>query len=1104
MNRSCRLSAWIGVAAIWLATCGMAWAASADAPIDEWRHTVWGAKDGAPRDIWAIAQTPDGWIWFGGPGGLYRFDGVSFERVETEPAGSTRSRAVSTLFALSSDALVVGYRNGGVAIVDDGKVVDYHQESGFDDVTVFEVSADAAGRIWAATRTGLLRFDGARWQRVGHAQGIPDGPVTAVRADGDGRVWVATARQILHVERGGAGFEAGPALDSPANFLQAPDGRLWYETIDAVRPCPLQHENGADPAPPSTKSSAVSSASTFDRAGGLWFTASTSVMRVAAAASSPAGLPDHFRQTGAQASGIAMPGLARTLFTDREGTVWIATVDGEIHQFRQKPVSQVSFPRHILIRGALEATPDGAVWAASRSTYYGPTDGDGLWRIDGDPVHVQPADIRSSTVAFAARDGALSVAGDGWLWRRRDGVFVHDIALPASVRANPVIAIADDPASESTWVSILGAGLFRRRGESWERNGGMAELPASAPTALAGDAEGSLWIGYADGRVVALRGPAAARRLQVLDTRVGAVRVISAGPRLLVGGDRGLAILQDGKLRELTTDEPAAFEVLTGLVQTPDGDAWLNGEDGAVRIRAAEFERVLQAHTASVAVRTYDTADGYAGHGASTLPYGNSMALGADGRIWFCGGSVPAWLDPAALPPDSDAGPLVLRSVTTAAGRVEARGPLHLAAGTRDLQLDYTTLDYTHPDRERFRYRLVGFDDRWTSALSRRQAFFTHVGPGHYRFEVQARNGTQDWSAEPATLEIEIPPTFTESRAFVVLCATAVVLGLALMLHARDEQLRRQEHAKLDERLAERERIARELHDTLLQSAQGLALKVQAATSRIAPGAPPREMLEQALKEADTLVIEGRDRIQDLRLDASRPDRLAFSLGMLGRERAQQQGVAFELAVDGAARRLRPAFADEAHRIGAEALLNAFRHAKARPHRGRADLRAAGISPARARRRRRHGRRGAAARLRRRPLGIARHARAGAARAGAADALERSGRRHRDRTDRRGLQGVRGLGRGRVVALAATSRHGRAGCLREAGRPPSSAGGRRGVEAEESVHESTDVLAGVPRGMPDGPARRRAAPLLGRRRGRHGGNARDDGDAVLRCPIERL
>ena len=802
---------------------------------------------------------------------------------------------------------------------------DYGASAGFDDVTVFALTADADQNIWAGTRSGLLRFDGRRWQRVGPAQGVPEGPVTAVRSDRTGRVWISTAKEILHLDRHGSVFEPGPQIDSPADFLEAPDGRLWYDTATDLRPCPLQqsHPPSGRPMP------GPSNETVFDDQGGLWFSASTSVVKLAASLPRSGGLLHDFRKTTTGASRMAFPGLARTLFVDREGAVWVATVGGEVHQFRRVPALPVSFPPGVLVRGALEATPDGAVWAASRSTYYGSTDGDGLWRIDGEPVHVQPSNIRSSTIALALPDGGLIVAGDGWLWRRRGGTFARDIALPVDARANPVVALANDGATNSTWISILSAGLFRRRGDTWERNGGVKSLPSMAPTALATDAAGALWIGYADGRVMTLHGTADAAVPHILEARVGAVRVISSGPRLLVAGDRGLAVLHHGALQRLTTDEPTAFDVLTGLVQTRAGDVWVNGQDGAVRLRNQELQRALAADSANVSVGVYDAADSQWGHGGSTLPYGNTMALGADGRIWFCGAAVPAWLDPDVLRPERTGWPLVLRFVTTEAGRVEALGTVHLAPGTREFQIDYTALDYTHPDRQRFRYRLGGLDDHWTPALSRRQAFFTNVKPGHYRFEVQSRAGSADWSTPPLSVDVDIAPTFVESRMFVAACCVAGALALLAALRVRDRQMRRHERAKLDERLAERDRIARELHDTLLQSTQGLALKVQAATSRIEPGDPSRAMLEQALTDADSLMIEGRDRIQGLRDDGGRPDRLSNRLGALGRALAAEHGVLFEVVVEGDIRPLQPALADEADRIGAEALFNAFRHARA-------------------------------------------------------------------------------------------------------------------------------------------------------------------------------
>jgi len=895
-------------------------------PLEHVHHATWTSKQGAPPDVWTMAQTTDGWIWFGGPAGLHRFDGVAFERVESLPAGSDRSRAVSSLLALKSGALVVGYRNGGVAIRRGASTTNYREADGFDGGTVFALAADLDGHVWAGTRTGLLRFDGTHWRRFGPSDGLPAGAVTALMVDLDGRLWVGAADSTLVVERGQDTLHVLPGLKAMLTFALDAKGRTWCGTSVALMPCPIQPAAGSGPR--AMADADTSNNEVFTAEGTFWYLSDGGLVRRQpdpGLTSLPLVDPEPGTRDAAL---MAFGNDGKTLLHDRAGNIWMTTLSGEVHEFRTVPVEELRRMPRLNETGALAVSHDGGVWMPAQGNYSVPMPGDGLWRLDGAQSRIQPSEIKSASVAFEPRDGALRFAGEGWLWRRTADRFEHEMPLPVRSGINPALAMADDAATGSLWVSMYGAGLWLRRGDTWQRNGGISALPPENATAMTGNGD-TLWLGYADGRVRSVRGADGARTVEVQDSHVGAVRVIGAGRFVLAGGDRGLALLLQGRFQLLTTAEAGTLEGLTGLVQTANGDVWLNGLAGAVHIPHADLQHVVDTGNPAVNARVFDRSDGYPDSGATKMPFGNSMASAPDGRIWFCGATRQGWLDPATIPRTASTSPLLLRALRTAAGRIPIQGALKLEAGTRDLQVDYTALNYAHPDRERFRYRLMGLSDAWTNAGARREAFFTNVGPGHYVFEVQSHNETGGWANASAKVAIDIPPTFLQSWAFAALCVLGGLLVLGLAVRARDEHLRRREQAKLHERLAERERIARELHDTLLQSTQGLALKVQAAASRLPYGEPARTILDNALQDADTLMVEGRDRIQELRGSASDPVSLEAALRSHGRKLSAEHRIDFELSVTGGTKLLNPMVADEAYRIGAEAMLNAFRHAKA-------------------------------------------------------------------------------------------------------------------------------------------------------------------------------
>jgi signal transduction histidine kinase len=299
---------------------------------------------------------------------------------------------------------------------------------------------------------------------------------------------------------------------------------------------------------------------------------------------------------------------------------------------------------------------------------------------------------------------------------------------------------------------------------------------------------------------------------------------------------------------------------------------------------------------------------------------------GSNGRHLCAQGRAPEHLSRNGNPP-----PLLIRSITAGDRQYEASDALRLPKGTDSLQVDYTALSFSKPERIRFRYQLEGFDPSWIEAGTRRQSFYTNLRPGSYRFHVVAANEDGIWNMSGAALNVVIPPTFVQTRTFIALCAAAALMLLWYMYRLRMRQLTAQERGRLDARLSERERIARELHDTLLQSVQGLTLRFHKAAKQVPQDSPARALIDKALETADRVFAEGRDRVHALRTAAEdSPDNLQQSIADIGADLAQVDAAAsFRFAVTGTPRPLCPVASTEILLIAREALTNAFRHAAA-------------------------------------------------------------------------------------------------------------------------------------------------------------------------------
>jgi signal transduction histidine kinase len=260
-----------------------------------------------------------------------------------------------------------------------------------------------------------------------------------------------------------------------------------------------------------------------------------------------------------------------------------------------------------------------------------------------------------------------------------------------------------------------------------------------------------------------------------------------------------------------------------------------------------------------------------------------------------------------------------------------------LTHNTKDIEIDYTALSLSIPERVLFRYKLEGHDTEWQEPRTRRQAFYNDLRPGKYKFRVIACNNDGVWNEEGATLDFRVAPAWYQTIWFRASCVGGFVLLLWALYQLRLQQLQRQFNITLEARVDERTRIARELHDTLLQSFQGLMLRFQAVDEML-PAHPmdAKKVLEGALDRGDQAISEGRDAITDIRASTSASHDLAKSITALmtnlSEELAAGNGgsVTFRVLVEGAPRTVRPTVQGEIYRIARESLGNAFRHAQAR------------------------------------------------------------------------------------------------------------------------------------------------------------------------------
>ena len=880
--------------------------------LTDYTHTAWTELDGAPTSVTKFAQGADGWLWIATPTGLYRFDGVHFERTDKVYGQPLESSNLMALTTAPDGAVWVGYRVGDVSVFRKDGAHTYGERDGLRPVGVLHIEAAPDGAIWAAMRDGVavLPAGASRFQYLGAEAGLPTLGVFQILFARDGTTWVGTNSGAYFRRRGETRFTQAWPRVALVWLCEAPDGTIWgndfkngYYRVSATPPAAGQAVT------PELEGYGM----LFDRHGTMWMMHNDGLERRAAFTGTT---PPDQRLTKENA--ISGPMLS-TRFQDREGNLWIGTSRGidrlRPNRLRTMPVDrQLEYP-------ALVAGPAGDIWVGDYAAdlwSYGP---DG--RIDREATG-------PLTASYTSPDGVLWLGGTEALQRRdRDGTLVS-IAYPAELKGLRVHALQQDR-DGALWASFsAGKGVYKLAEGRWIKSGGLQGLSDLLTTSMARDGKGDLWMAHLRSQITVVSG-GAVRTLGPADgLQMGTVMFLYCdGAAMWAGGENGVALYRNGRFAALHGERNESFRGVSGIVRLPGGDLWLHGADGLYRIAAADVTAWLNNERTVVPFERFDAQDGMQGHAPQLRPV-PSLRRSRDGLLWYATTASIGTIDPAhilrnPLPPPVEVVSLVSDGVPYAVPRGRELG---LPAGTQNLQIDFTALSLSIPGRVRLRYRLAGLDRAWQEPVGRRQAYYTNLGPGKYRFEVMASNEDNLWNAQPALLEIDIPPTFVQSGWFKLLLAA---LGLVLLYAAyamRIRYLTQRMQERLQERMAERTRIARALHDNLLQSIQALLMSFDVHSRSLKEGSQERTRLDQTLHLAEQLLVEGRDQIMDMRASAS-PEMLELTLEQFGKGLAEHRSHAFAMKVSGAPRRLRQDVHEELYAIAREALFNASRYADA-------------------------------------------------------------------------------------------------------------------------------------------------------------------------------
>ncbi len=911
--------------------CSPAAALERDQPLAQLYHTIWSEKDGLTGAVMALAQTPDGFLWVGTTGGLFRFDGLRFEPYVPEN-GPLPSASVSVLMAVPDGGLWVGYARGGASLLKDGRSTNYSEREGFPVGRVRSFARDFDGTIWAGVVGSFTRLEGSRWQQVREEWNYPSKTAWTLLVDAQGTLWAPTGNRIMFLPRGERSFrDAGLETGLVLGFAQAPDGTLLFQ--DNAPPGQLRafrapNDPRSDPLP---RFKIEARNILFDRHGALW-TVGVGLARLPfperlGGRTITDSSPDVEQFTKKQ--GLS-DDVAWAVLEDREGSIWVGT-NGGLDRFRYRNLTWFPFP---------EGTAGFTLVAGDRGEVWTGVNGDKDWPLSrvpgGQPVAGAPTTV---FMTYRDPDGVIWVSARDALLRWEGGNFTN-VPPPEEMLKLTRLSPTKDPLTVSAitkdgsgvlWVGIGGGGVFQLKDGAWKFTPILKDHPDWAPNAAFTDAADRVWLAYGD-RVAAVEHGGVRTFSAQEGLTVGPVITLAGrDQQVWVGGESGLAFLRGERFHVLKGFDGSGFGPVTGIVSADGDGLWLSAVPGIVHIPEGEAQRALGQPDYKVSYEVFDPLSDLPEQlqrGSSYAVYSPSVVRDSDGMLWFATRNGFARVDPRRIFRNPVPPPVVIRSAV-ADEKSYPTADATLPPLTKNLRIDYTALSLAIPERVRFRYKLEGWDREWQDAGTRRQAFYTNLGPGDYAFHVIACNNDSVWNEEGAVWAFSVAPAWYQTGLFRLLLVIAGLFAVWSLYRLRVRQIARAINARFDARLDERTRLARELHDTFLQTVQGSKLVADDALEQSGDPVRTRQALEKLSTWLGQATEEGRAALDSLRTSTTETNDLAEAFRR-ATETCQGQGsteVAFSVVGD--ARDMHPIIRDEIYRIGYEAIRNACVHSGA-------------------------------------------------------------------------------------------------------------------------------------------------------------------------------
>ncbi len=791
---------------------------------------IWKKEDGLPQNtVTAITQTRDGYLWLGTYDGLARFDGVRFVVFDSVNSPGLENGRISCLYEDSKGSLWIGHETGNVTRYRAGKFEAKKTSVTISDQAITQIGEDANGRLWLLNQRGSLIYSDDP-QAIPPADGVTD-PTAYVHEsrDAQGAAWIVRNGHISHLENGrllaempngrpGGPFVYGIGASRKGGMWIASEGQIrrWDkgQWVENRGPMPWDSYKPVSTLVELSDGSLV--LGSIDD-GFFILSADRPVYHL----SRQNGLPNDW---------------VRCIYQDRESNVWISTNNGGLTELTTARFSTLEAPDHWRGQVIKSVTPshDGGIWIGTEGAgLYHFNFNDGLWKSYAEAEGLSNLYVWSIA---ESPDGHTRIGTwGGGLFRREGQRFISEPALDSTT---PVTSLLLDRQTSDAWIGTR-AGVLQLHDGQPRLFGEKAGLISPDIRTIIKDDAGTIWFGMGGGGLGALKdnGTRQFRRADGLSSDFVQCLLADHDGALWIGtSEGGLIRLKDGHFVAITTKHGLPSNVICHIADTDDGYLWISSHNGIVRVAKDELNRCADQGTLLLHQQTFGRSDGL-----PTLECSGGCqdtgCITPDGKLWFCTTAGLVMVNPKNLSSNSLPPKMLIEEVRFDSELVALPpGVLQVPAGTRRIDLRYTGLSFSAPEKVRFKHRLLGLETRWTDAGLNRETAFPYLPPGHYAFEVVACNNDDVWANEPAVLAFTVLPFFWQTWWFRGLTTSSVV-GLAVLsgLHlARRRLKQRLEQAERGHLVEnERARIARDIHDDLGVSLTRITLLSQAARAEL-------------------------------------------------------------------------------------------------------------------------------------------------------------------------------------------------------------------------------------------------------------------------------